>query len=167
MELRGAIFENGVDLIRVSRILEKGFIRSAGIILIVTSLAKILSAMGHAHMLEMPDPLFGVAFRYLMLLAGFLELVIGLFCLTETLVKFRLYLVVWIASCFLGYRIALWRIGWRHPCPCLGTWTDSLHLSAEAADSAMKLVLGYLLLGSLIVFFTSFISRRLRRDHGR
>ncbi len=47
------------------------FLNATGIILTVTGLAKVFTVTGESTLLEVPDPIFGMEFRYLMLL-GFL-----------------------------------------------------------------------------------------------
>jgi hypothetical protein len=37
---------------------------------------------------------------------------------------------------------------WHRPCGCMGSLTTALHLSDQAADNIMKVVLAYLLIGS-------------------
>jgi hypothetical protein len=41
------------------------FILSAGCILLITGLAKVISAFGTAKILEYNDPLFGISFKHL------------------------------------------------------------------------------------------------------
>ena len=58
-----------------------GFMFSAGILLLVTSLAKIVGSFGKAELLKQPDPIFAFPFRDLMLISGIIELIIAGFCL--------------------------------------------------------------------------------------
>jgi hypothetical protein len=39
-------------------------------------------------------------------------------------------------------------VGWHKPCSCLGNLTDALHIPPQTADTAMKIILAYLLIGS-------------------
>jgi hypothetical protein len=87
-------------------------------------------------------------FGYLMLTVGLLELGIAVDCLFGKTEKRSLTLVAWLATNFLVYRIGLWWVGWRKPCGCLGNLTDALHLSPQSADTIMKGLLAYLLIGS-------------------
>src|SRR5512133_3524063 len=57
------------------------FLVSAGILLAVVGLAKVLNATGSARALDAPDPLLGLSFRHLMLLVGLAELLLAFFCL--------------------------------------------------------------------------------------
>jgi hypothetical protein len=127
------------------------FILSAGWILLVTGLAKIVSVFGHAKILDIDDPILGISFRNLMLLAGGIELAIsGLFLLTS---KYRLNLtaVTWIATVFLSYRFGLSCIQWHRPCPCLGNLTDLIHIPPGLENLLMTLVAVYLFTGSVFL----------------
>jgi hypothetical protein len=124
------------------------FLISAGLLLIVTGGAKLLSILGKGHILDLPDPVFGITFRALFLGAGLLEFVIGLECLRPGNAVWRAGLVAWLASSFVVYRLGLIWVGYHGACPCAGTLTGALHISPHAADTIMKIVLLYLLVGS-------------------
>ena len=143
---------------------EKFFILSAGCILLVTGLAKVISASGKAAILENTDPLFGISFRHLMLLAGITELVVSGACFLRAKRNHSLNLVTWLATAFLVYRAGLWYIGWRRPCPCMGYVTDALHIHSQTADTIMKIILAYLLFGgygTLLLFSVRNMKRSL------
>jgi len=124
------------------------FCLTAGTTLAATGLAKALSAIGPARALDVADPLFGIPFRYLLLLVGLAELLVAFFCLFTDKAQFSLLAVAWLSTNFLVYRLGLWFIGWHKPCGCLGNLTDMLHISPTTADNIMKAVLAYLLVGS-------------------
>jgi len=124
------------------------FVRSAGVVLLVTGLAKLWSAMGEARVLGVRDPLFGLTFRQLMLGVGLVELVVAGVCLVGRRERLSLVLVGWLSGNFALYRLGLWWLGWKGPCGCLGHVTDALGVSPTAADLVMKIVLGYLLVGA-------------------
>ena len=104
------------------------FVKSAGVLLAVTGLAKALSAVGSARALEAADPLTGMPFRQLLLLVGLAELLIAFFCLFTERWRFSLLAVACISTDFLLYRLGLWFIGWHRPCGCMGSLTDMLHI---------------------------------------
>ena len=124
------------------------FLKTTGVALALTGLAKVLSAIGPARLLDDLDPLIGIPFRQLLLLVGLAELFVAFFCLFTDRRRFSLTVVAWISTNFLVYRISLWLMGWHRPCHCLGNLTDMLHLSPRLADNIMKVVLAYLLIGS-------------------
>jgi hypothetical protein len=139
---------------------ESRFLRSAGMVLGVTALAKALSAIGPARALDIADPLIGIPVRQLLLLVGLAELFIAFFCLFTDKRRLSLLAVAWISTNFLVYRLGLWFIGWHRPCGCMGSLSDMLHLSPRAADNIMKWVLAYLLIGSYALLFVQWRQRR-------
>lgn len=126
----------------------RAFIYTAGGILLLTGLAKIWSAFGQARLLDYADPITGIHFRYLMGSVGIVEMVIANICLFSAGTWLPMLLVAWLATGFLAYRAGLALLGWQSPCHCLGNLTDALHIPPRIADNGLKIILGYLLLGS-------------------
>jgi len=125
------------------------FIVSAGGVLLITGIAKVVSASGSARLLDISDPIFAVSFRNLMLLVGLLELAVSAICFLTLKRQLSLCLVGWLATSFLLYRSGLWFLNWNRPCSCLGSLTDALHLSPELAETIAKVLSVYLLVGSI------------------
>jgi hypothetical protein len=128
--------------------------------LAVTGLAKAFSAIGPARALDAFDPLIGIPFRQILLLVGLAELFIAFFCVFTDKRRLSLLAVAWISTNFLVYRLGLWFIGWHRPCGCMGNLTDLLHISPHAADTIMKGVLAYLLVGSYGILLWQWRQRR-------
>ena len=126
----------------------------------VTSVAKRISASGSARILQYPDPVFYISFRHVFWIVGGLELLVALVCFFGKWMGLQAGLVAWLASTFMAYRLNLVWVGWHKPCSCLGNLTDTLHISPQTADTAMKIVLGYLLLGSYAALFWLWKQRR-------
>jgi hypothetical protein len=42
---------------------------------------------------------------------------------------------------------------YHKPCPCLGNLTDALHISPQTDNPLVKIILGYLLIGSYTTLF--------------
>jgi len=126
----------------------RSFCLSAGALLALTGLAKVVSALGDSKFLTVVDPILGVQFGSLTLLVGLAEIAIAAYCFFGRRQTVSLALVAWMSTNFLAYRLGLWWIGWKKPCSCLGNLTDALHISPQLADSIMKVVLAYLLIGS-------------------
>ena len=124
------------------------FIPSAATGLAITGAAKAWSAFAPSKLLAVADPITGLQFGHLMLAVGLLELVIAGICLFSNAQKLSLALIAWLATNFVVYRLGLWWMGWHKPCGCLGNMTDALHLSPQAADNIMKVIMAYLLVGS-------------------
>jgi hypothetical protein len=136
----------GLDMKTASLI--RVFIYSAGSVLLVTAVAKFISSLGDQKVLQALEPLSGLPFREVFIITGLLEVAVGLCCLFHRRMLLQVGLVAWLATCFLWYRLALVWHGYHLPCSCLGNLTGALSISPHTADLVMKVVLGYLLVGS-------------------
>lgn len=136
------------------------FIRSAGAILVLTGIAKVWSALGTSKFLAVVDPIIGLKFWGVMLVVGVAEIVIALVCCLSKRQSLALGLVAWMSTSFVTYRAGLWWMDWHRPCNCLGNLTDALHISPQSADSIMKVVLAYLLIGSYGLLIWHWWQRR-------
>lgn len=58
----------------------RGFVRSAGLVLLVTYLAKVWTSLEPSRAMEVADAVFGVPFRWLMLGVGWLEVLVAAVC---------------------------------------------------------------------------------------
>ncbi|MBI1178883.1 hypothetical protein GC207_15735 [bacterium] len=125
------------------------FFRFAIVLLAFTFAAKIVSIFGQARILQTADPVTGISFRALMLIAAGMEAVVVVILLKSKLVLFKLALICALANCFILYRLFFWAIGSPHFCPCLGTLTDALGMSPGVVDWFLKGVVAYLWLGSV------------------
>ncbi len=125
------------------------FILTAGGVLVITGAAKIWTGLGDSKFLAVVDPIIGITFGPLMLAVGLAEITVALACFFGKRQPLALGLIAWLATNFLIYRLGLWWMDWKRPCGCLGNLTDALHLSPQAADNVMKVILAYLLVGSL------------------
>lgn len=130
------------------------FIYSSGILLLVTAMAKIVSSLGDASILQTPEPVSGYTFRRIFQVVGAVEFVLGIICLMSRHIWLQISLVAWLASSFVIYRLGLIWIGYHRPCNCLGNLTDALQISPVAADHIVKLILLYLLVGSYVALWS-------------
>ncbi len=126
----------------------------------LTGLAKVVSAAGASRALEAADPILGVSFRKLLLVAGAAELLIAFLCFSKTKGRLGMVLLAWFATELLVYRLGLWFMGWHQGCRCLGTLTDMLHIQSGRVDNIMKVILAYLLLGSYAALLAQWRERR-------
>jgi CHASE2 domain-containing sensor protein len=134
----------------------------SGVTLFITGSAKLFSIFGRDALLDFHDPVTGLSFRYLLLFVGLLEVVIAYVCFDVQKLSVSIELVAWLSTGFLFYRCGLFVLGWRRFCPCLGSLTGAIHVSSHTADTAMKIILGYLLIGSYSTLF--FIWREKRKS---
>lgn len=134
----------------------KSYILSVGVLLFVTGIAKIVSALGKTKVLVMPDPIFNIPYNDFLISIGLIELIIATFCLTSANRKSALVLVAVLSLNILAYRTGLWFIHWRGYCPCMGTIFQTIHLSRYQADFLMRSVVLYLTVGSLYFLVSSW-----------
>jgi hypothetical protein len=127
------------------------FIFGSGVALFITGAAKLLSAGAGGPSTTAMDPVFAAPLSRILIVAGVAELCVCAVCIFSHIRRMRrvsLILIAWLASVFACYRAGLWWLGWKGPCRCLGTLTESLHMAPWLADDIMIGVLAYLLLGS-------------------
>jgi hypothetical protein len=131
----------------------KRFTLSCGIILFITAIAKIVGSFGAAKVLAYSDPMLGIQFRHLMLIAGSVEIVSASMCFFQKKIWLANCLIAWLSISLLIYRFGMWWIGWHSPCACLGTLTDTIHIRPQVADIILKLILLYFVIGSSAALF--------------
>jgi hypothetical protein len=136
------------------------FLYSAAIVLLLTAIAKFISSAGHVKILLRFDPLTEFQFRNLFRIAGSIEIAVALACIFSKRAWLSAGLVAWLSTSFLAYRIGLVLLGWHRPCSCLGNLTDALHIPPQTADTAMKIILAYLLIGSYTTLFWLWRQKR-------
>jgi hypothetical protein len=124
------------------------FIYSSAVLLFLTAAAKVTSVFGSAALLGRHEPLMGLNYRSLLGIAGLLELAVSAVCVLNKSITIRLWMIAWLATIILVYRVSMPWVGYQQPCPCLGSLTDVLHVSPHVANDAMKGALAYLLAGS-------------------
>jgi hypothetical protein len=136
------------------------FIFSSGVLFMAAAIAKLISAIGSARILDNPDPILYISFRKIFWIVGGLELLVALICLFGRRIQLQSGLVACLSTNFALYRLGLWLIGWHRPCSCLGNLTDALHIPPQTADTAMKVILVYLLIGSYATLFWLWRQRK-------
>lgn len=154
-KLRSIVFSSRTDILRCC------FVVSAGSILLVTGIAKVVSAFGTSRILDLSDPIFSISFRHLFASVGLLETIVAVLCVCRPKELLSLGLTAWVAISFLLYRSGLVWVGWHRPCPCLGNLSDTLHVNPDLADSVSKVLIGYLVCGSGIFWgLASFVRKK-------
>lgn len=140
--------------------MHRRIIESFGILLLLTGAAKIISVGGAARILDTSDPVFLISFRYLFYIAASAELSVAAVCLFGKDPKLQSCLTAILATNFLLYRVGLHWQGYGSTCHCLGTLTDALHITPQTADTVMKVILAYLLIGSYTILFWLWRQRK-------
>lgn len=137
-------------LARLNRLC-RAFLVTSGALLTLTAVGKVIALLGDAKILNQPNPLFSwLSNREMLFAAALLELVVAwwVFRRKSDMIN-KLLLVAWLGGLFLSYRAVLWWTGYGGSCSCLGHLSDALHISSEKAEWIAKLVLAYLLIGSI------------------
>jgi hypothetical protein len=140
--------------------LARFFIYSSAVILLITAGAKFMGSAGHKKILMERDPIIGISIRNLILVAASIELAVAVICFYTKEILMSAMLIAWLSTNLLGYRIILALISYKKPCSCLGNLTDALHITPQTADTGMKIILAYLLLGSYTTLFWIWRQRR-------
>jgi Methylamine utilisation protein MauE len=120
---------------------------SAASLLLATAVAKFISSSGNAKILNMPDTILRIHYRYLFILIGLIEVAVAWCCIFDRS-KIGLLGITYLSTNYLIYRLGLLWSGYHKPCSCLGNLTDALHIPPQTADTAMKIILAYFLIGS-------------------
>lgn len=146
----------------------KYFVISAACVLVVVGSAKVIgSLLSQAPALSAADPIFDISFQKLMVVAGLIELIVAMICLLTFRGLLGLFCVGWLATSVLVYRLGLVWLGWHLPCGCLGSLAWALHLSPTTADALAKILLTYLMAGSLGLMMLHARKRRTLRGLAR
>jgi len=140
------------------------FIYSAGTLLLMTGVAKLISSHGTARILQNQDPILKMSFQRLFQIVGSIELAVASFCYFGRRLQLQTALVGWLATGFLIYRMGLNWVGYDKPCGCLGNLTDALRITPQTADTMMKITLAYLLIGSYGALFWLWRQNRVHRN---
>lgn len=142
--------------------LKRVFVISSVVIFLFTGAAKILTAAGGVPALKAYDPIFDVKLQYLLVSVGVVEILLAVACWFTRKDSICVGMIACLATNFAAYRVALWGVGWRGPCGCLGNLTAALHIPLSQAESITKWFLIYLLLGSY-AFCAAVIYQKSRR----
>jgi hypothetical protein len=125
------------------------FVKLAGGVLIVTCLVKLVSVFGSAEALKLPDALFSLQNRWVMLLAGFTEACVVGILLSEVAPETKIAGILWLSLNFATYRLCLWLIGVTTPCPCMGSSYGLIGVDSGTMDRIMGAIVIVLLAGSV------------------
>ncbi len=126
----------------------KPFILSAGGILLVAALIRVVIASGDAQALSLPEPMLGIPLRYAVLIVGGIELAAALICLFGGQVRLQTALLVWLSTNFLVLWTGLFWMKCHPQATCIGSLTDPFHLSRGMTGFVMQFLPLALLLGS-------------------
>jgi hypothetical protein len=130
-----------------------GFPRCAGVVLALLGAGLLTGAAGHSQLLALRDPIFGIAFRDLMLILGTVQLSASFILLFTSCRKFGLVLAAWISADFLVYRARLWNLGWHSSS---GFMVHALGLSPSVTDRWLSFCSLLVMAGSCTVLLADW-----------
>lgn len=131
------------------------FLSSVVVILTLTAAAKLIGAAGRAPLLALPDPVFGISNKATILSAAGLEMFLVAVVIARWKDPVTYLALMWFGAILLIYRVAHAAVAPGRLCPCLGTLTERIGLSPEAANYALLSVLLYILAGSILAWLRS------------
>jgi hypothetical protein len=126
----------------------KAFIYSAGGILLLAGLERLLVAAGNAPALGLPEPMLGIPMRYAVLAVGTLELTVAVICLFGKRIGPQLGWVAWMTTNYAVYYFGALAANCHPQGTCIGSLTDPLLLARGAPGCITAFLPVYLLLGS-------------------
>ncbi|MEJ5239533.1 MAG: hypothetical protein WHT82_14335 [Limisphaera sp.] len=118
------------------------------LLLILTSTAKLVSIAGEQRFLAVQDPVLYLTNRAVLLIAALMELGVAAYLTWGRDMRLKHGCVVWLASTFLVYRLALWVTSPGSRCLCLGWVGDLLLIPPHLLDYALVTALVLMLVGS-------------------
>lgn len=142
------------------------YLKSVVLLLTITAGAKVAMAFGKAPLLDIPSPLFGFASnRVLVALAAAIEITVAVSILAHRRKEVAaVTAVAWLATLFIGYRLALWGTGFHGYCDCLGSLPGLIHLSAQEANWIALGIVAYFFIGSYGILLRPLARRRKHED---
>jgi len=127
---------------------DKWFFNFSGATLLLTSLAKLYSAAGHAKVLAVQDQLLHLGYRPLMILTATVEVAVAVFLFKGRSDVRRCLVLLWLSGNFLFYHLGNYLLGVQL-CPCLGQLTERLPLPKGLAELVFQFLALYWFLTSL------------------
>jgi hypothetical protein len=125
------------------RWLELVFLWVTSIILWATAVAKLVSVFGAtatSRLFVTADPVFGFSNRNLMLASGVLELGVVMAFLAPIPVKVKCAIAAYLGVVFLAYRLALYMVGFKGWCACLGDFGKAMFVNPSLQSGVLTAV---------------------------
>ena len=128
------------------------YLKSAGVLLCITGVAKLISASQKVAALEIPDPIMTfLPNKQIATIAGILELGIAIYVLQTRNTGKQLIAIAWISLLFVAYHFGLHMLHFHGLCPCLGNADKWLRLKDNTVNNITTCLIAYLFCGSLIL----------------
>ena len=145
-------------------LLASGLLRVAASVLLLSSLAKLLSLAVNSPILAVPDPVIGLAYRWTLLGESVFELVVAAVLVSRLSADCRVLLVFWLGTFFCIYQLALAVIEPGALCPCLGTIYGKLGVPQRWVDVTARVLAAAFAMGPVAIWgLERFRASGLRR----
>lgn len=141
------------------RRIQDSYIYMTGVILLVTAAIKWFGAATGAPVLDWHDPLLPLSNRETFVLAGAMELGLSAYLFLGEQRGMKIMSIAWLAGIYLTYRLGLWWAGVPDLCNCLGNLSGWFPVSPLTLDWIAWSLLGWLLIGSLLILMTGWLHR--------
>jgi hypothetical protein len=99
-------------------------VRFTGLLLLVAALSKTVTLYQDPKVLSAVDPLTGVEYGLLLVLAIVAEVFLGITAIRAPLNLIAIYGIGWLGAGLASYRLLRWAVGITAPCRCLGHFLD-------------------------------------------
>ena len=139
--------------------LRRFYVYSSILILLLMGVAKIIDVINGPRALLSADPLFGIAYGRLMLVAAAAEIGVALACFRMR-EENRVICILVLGSALAAYRLGLWMVDWQQPCSCMGRLSDGLNISPETAGRISLGILAYFLVFGYMNIIIKTLNRR-------
>jgi len=130
--------------------------RTAGVVLAIVGVAKIMSAFSGVRYLAQADPVLSfLSNKDLLLLAGGVEVLLAGALLLWPHLWYARYGLFSLCTTFAVYRVGMVVMGVHSPCPCLGRASDWLHLKPKQVDSlsfSLLAGLSFIAISSIVIW---------------
>ncbi len=126
------------------------FLVACSAILGITGLLKLVSVFGHDRILQSYDPLFGIQTRFILIIAGAIDVFIATALIRSKNSRSSHWLVSWVGFKFLLYRGFPVFSRNDNQRPCLGTIFGWLKLNALLLNGILMALSSLMFLGDLV-----------------
>jgi hypothetical protein len=135
--------------------------RTAGSLLLIVCIAKLIALFSGQKFLLTKEELTGISYATLMASAAVVEAIIGTSAVFFPRSQFSIYSVGWLGVLFTGYKVIRHVMDFRGPCHCMGS-LFSWWLWGQTHETLLSWFMTAILLVSsgICVFSTSAYSRQ-------
>jgi hypothetical protein len=131
--------------------LSRQFVGSAGVLLLATTLVMFVSLWSGRGLIHPHEPLLGMSLPEFFFIVGGFVLAVALICLFRKNTFLQTVLVLWLAVNFAIYQAGLWQTGASAGFKgYLGDVSAAFGISTGTADTMLKTLILYFLVGSLL-----------------